>query len=79
MDNVTEFLGIMVVGAALSAVLEYLSRKYDPSSGKMKFFTILGAVIVGGGYVWIRSTPWFSTIITVLTSASAVYALILKK
>lgn len=77
--NIADFVGILIVGSALSLVLEYFSRKFGPTSGKMRAITIVGSIVVGGAYVFVRSTSWFPTIVTVLTAASAFYALILKK
>lgn len=69
----------MVVGAILSVVIDVIKARYETESNTTKLLTIVLAIVVGGGYVWLRSTPWFETTIMVLTTASAVYALLLKR
>lgn len=73
--DIQEFIAIAVVGGVLSVFIEFIKNAFGTSSGKTKLLTIALAVLVGGAYVWIRSTPYFETVILVLTSASAVYAL----
>jgi hypothetical protein len=76
--NITDFLAIAVVGAILSVVVQIIKQAFGTESNTTKLITIALALIVGGLYVWIRSTPYFETAILVLTSASAVYALVMK-
>jgi len=76
--NITDFLAIAVVGAILSVVVQIIKGSFGTESNTTKLITIALALIVGGLYVWIRSTPYFETAILVLTSASAVYALVMK-
>ena len=77
--NINEILSISIVGVALSGLVQYMKAVYGTSGFVTKAFTVLLAFAVGGLYVWIRETPYFVTFITVLTSASTVYALFLKK
>ncbi len=77
--NITEILAITIVGAALSIVIQIIKTQFGTESGATKLLTLGLAVVVGGLYVWIRSTPYFETALLVLTSASAVYALVLKR
>lgn len=77
--NITEILAITIVGAALSIVIQIIKTQFGTESGTTKLLTLGLAVAVGGLYVWIRSTPYFETALLVLTSASAVYALVLKR
>lgn len=77
--NVTEFIAIAVVGAILSVVVQIIKEVFGTESNATKLITIALALVVGGLYVWIRSTPYFETALLVLTSASAVYALVIKK
>ena len=77
-NNFNDFAAILIVGAVLSLIIEWIKGKYGPSSIGSKLITILLSIAIGAGYVYIRSTPWFPTIVTVLTTSSAVYALFLK-
>lgn len=77
--NITEFIAIAVVGAILSVIVQIIKEAFGTESNTTKLITISLALVVGGLYVWIRSTPYFETALLVLTSASAVYALVIKK
>lgn len=76
--NINDFMGITIVGAALSGVIEFIKVKFGPTSGWTKALTVVLAVIIGGVYVFFRDTPVWTTIVGVLTTASAVYALVIK-
>ena len=76
--DINEFLGIAVVGALLSLFIEVVTLKVkNPTVSK--FITLLLAILVAGAYVWVRSTPYFPTIIVVLGTASIVYGFFLNK
>jgi hypothetical protein len=77
--NITEFIAIAVVGAILSVIVQIIKEAFGTESNKTKLITIALSLVVGGLYVWVRSTPYFETTLLVLTCASAVYALVLKK
>lgn len=75
-SNITQFITTYaIVGVLLSAVLEFISRKFDAGGSKMKFISVFFSLAVAGFFVWVKSTPWFPTFLTILSSASAVYAL----
>lgn len=76
--NITEFIAIAVVGAFLSIVIEIIKNKWGTSSNVTKLLTLGLALVVAGAYVWVRSTPYFETVLLVLTCASTVYAFFLK-
>lgn len=76
--DIQEFMGIAVVGAILSFIVELI--KDESSSPRMtKGLTLVLAIIVAGGYVMVRSTPYFETVVTVLGTASIVYGFFLNK
>lgn len=77
--NVQQFVSIMIVGVGLSLLMEWISRKFGVNGGAAKALTLLLSLAVGSIYVWIKDTAYFQTIVLVLTTASTVYALILKK
>lgn len=76
---IQEFLGIAIVGVVLSFLIEVINRKFGIGGARAKALTILLALSVGTIYVWLRSTPYWQTILTVLMAASTVYAFIIKK
>lgn len=76
--EVNDFIGIAIVGAALSVVIQGIKNRFGTESGETKALTIFLALIVGAAYVAIRSTSYFETVILVLSSASAVYAFLMR-
>lgn len=76
--DINEFLGIAVVGALLSLAIEVITAKVS-NPLITKFVTLILAIIVAGGYVWVRSTPYFQTVVLVLGTASIVYGFFLNK
>lgn len=76
--DINEFLGIAVVGALLSLVIEVVTLKIS-NPLVTKFITLVLAVAVAGAYVWVRSTSYFQTVVVVLGTASIVYGFFLNK
>lgn len=76
--DINEILSIGVVGAILSGVVAMVKSKFGIEGYQTKILTVLLAVLVGGAYVWIRSTPYFQTILGVLMTSSTVYAFLRK-
>jgi len=74
-----DFLAITIVGALLSGVVEFTKGMFGESSTKTKLIVIGLSILVGGIYAFLRSTVYWATMVIVLTSASTVYALLLKK
>lgn len=76
--DIQEFLGIAVVGAILSVAIELVMAKVS-NPLLTKAVTLLLAIITAGAYVWVRSTPYFETVVLVLGTASTVYGFFLNK
>lgn len=76
--DINAFLGIAIVGVALSGVVQLMKLKFGTSGWQTKALTVVLALVVAGGYVWIKETPYFETVILVLTTTSAVYAFMKK-
>mgnify|MGYP000114919738 CR=1 FL=1 len=77
--EITEFLAIGVVGGLLSLLIEWVTNKFGTNKTASKAVTLALALVVGGGYVWLRSTPYWETALIVLGAASTVYAFFIKK
>lgn len=75
---VEDFLAISIVGASLSVLVQLIKNSFGTTGNKAKLLTIALALIVGAGYVWLRSTPYFETVLVILGTASAVYAILLR-
>lgn len=77
--NIQDFIAIGIVGVILSGIINFAKKKWGVQSNKTKVLTVALSLIVGAGYVWLRATPYFETVLIVLGSASTVYALVIKK
>lgn len=55
--DITDFLAIAVVGAFLSMVVKVAKEAFGTTSNTTKLITIALALVVGGVYVWLKSTP----------------------
>lgn len=76
---VDEFLGISIVGAALSLGIEWLQGKYGATSKEARGLAIGGSLVLGT-LVWaIAQTPYYQSVLGVLAAASTVYALFFSK
>ncbi len=76
--DIQEFVGIGIVGALLSLIIEAVTLKISNPS-VTKLVTLSLAVVTAAAYVWVRSTPYFETVIVVLGTASTVYGFFLNK
>lgn len=77
-NKMNDLLGITIVGAALSAIIEGIKSRYGTSSWATKVLTILLSIVVGLVYVWLAGTGVWVSILGVLAAASTVYAFFLK-
>lgn len=73
--EINDFLGIAIVGAALSLAIEWLTNKFGTSSTGSKAVAIVLSVVVGGAYWFLSGTAVWQSILGVLAAASTVYAL----
>ena len=74
--EIQSFLEISIIGAVLSIAFNYFKTT---SGTRSKVWAIVLSVVVGGIYVLLRNTVWWTTILGVLASASTIYALFLKE
>lgn len=77
--DIQNFLAITIIGAILSFIIELVNRKFSASAWQSKAITVTLALIVGAVFIWVQSTSFYPTFITILGSASIVYGFILKK
>lgn len=76
--EINDFLGIGIIGVALSVFIEGIKIKYGPTSLTTKVITLLLALGVGTLYVLLSSADWWTTVLGILGAASAVYAFFFK-
>lgn len=72
---VQAFLSIGIVGAALSAGIQWLQNKYGVEGSQTKAIAIFGSIVLGGVIYFVSALPIWSTILGVLAAASTVYAM----
>ena len=76
--DINELLSIGIVGATLSLFIEWAKNKFGTNSTGSRILAIGLSCLVGFAYVYLRNTDLWATIVLVLSSASAVYALFFK-
>lgn len=74
--NINDFLGIAIIGVALSLIVQAIKNVFGTSSLKTKGLTILLSIIVGAGYYFVRQTAWYEPILGILSAASTTWALL---
>ena len=77
--DITDFIGIAVVGSALSLLIGYIKNKFGTDSASTKALVIVLAIVVGGLYFFLRATNWWQTILGILAASQAFYAFFLKE
>lgn len=77
--EINDFLGIAIVGAALSVLIEFITNKFDTTAAGGKAVAIVASVIVGGIYWALADTAIWESILGVLAAASTVYAIFINK
>lgn len=71
--EIQELLSISIVGGLVSVLLERITNDIE-NKNTSKLLVIVASLVFGGVYVWVRSTPYFATVLTILASSSAVFA-----
>lgn len=77
--DINAFLGIAIVGAALSFVIEFITNKLGTNSVRSKAVAIGLSVVVGGLYWYLSGTAIWQSVLGVLAAASTVYAILINK
>lgn len=73
-----DFYSIGIVGVSLSIIVEYIKRRLGPESAASKSMVIMLSGILGCAFYFFNGTPVFLSIVGVLSTASAFYAIFLK-
>lgn len=77
--TISQFLSISIVGVVLSGLIAWLKNALGTTGNTTKVLTAILACIVAGAFVWLQSTPYIQTVVTVLGVASTVFAFFIKK
>jgi len=72
--TLSQILSIGIVGALMSTLFEIINSEFQGNPRRTKLIVIALSVAVGSGYVFIKDTPYFTTVITVLGAASTMYS-----
>lgn len=77
--DIQALLNIAVVGAVLSVIIEAIGQFFATSPAVTKAVTVGLCIAVGSAYVWLQSTPYLATVLTVLAASSTVYAFVFNR
>ena len=77
--QIQDFLQILVVGAALSLLIQFVKNKWSLNAAGVKGFTLALSLVIGVGYVLLRDTPFWQTIVSILMTASTVWAFFMNE
>lgn len=78
--NPSDFLGIVVIGAGASALVQFIKSTFGTKSNKTKLILVLIAIVTGVGYYFLQvHQDLFQIVVTILGTASTIYAFLLKK
>ena len=73
------FLGIGIVGVAISLLIQFVKNKLGTDTMATKAMTVLIALLAGTAYYFLSATSYWASVLGVLTAASTFYAFFLKK
>lgn len=76
--EISTVLSLGVVGAATSVLIQFLKNKYGLESIKAKVFTLVVALVVAGLFYTLTTIGYIETFVSILASASTVYAFFIK-
>lgn len=76
--DIQTFLQIGIVGAALSGFVQLIKEKYGTQGFGTKIITVVLALLFSTAFVFLKDTAFWPTIITILGTASTIYALVIK-
>lgn len=74
-----ELLEIGIVGILASGLIQTIKNTFGTSSNKTKLVTVAVALLGGAVIYFFSGTEYWQSALGVLTTASAVYAFLIKK
>ena len=74
-----ELLTIGIVGTALALLVQFIKNKFGADGIKAQAITIGLSIVIGTVYVFFKDTSWWQTVLAILSSATTVWAFILRK
>lgn len=74
-----ELLEIGIVGVVLTAFIEWVKATFNPDSDTTRVITIALSLVLGAGIWFFSGTAWWQSMLGVLSTATIVWAFIIKK
>lgn len=71
-------IGSALVGTVVSVLGEFIKNKLGLNSNKAKVFILVVSVTLAGAVFFLKNTPYWIPLLTILGSASSVYNFIIK-
>ena len=76
--EIQEFLGIVIIGVALSMAIQFIKTKFGVDTLKTKALTLTLALLLGTRYYFAVQTIWWQNALSILGIASAFWAFFLR-
>lgn len=78
MDLVTQIGSFVIVGVAISALIQIIRQKAGVGSNVAKLLTVALCLIVGAIVYWLAHSAYLQTVLYILGAASTAYGLFIK-
>ena len=79
MDQLQALTSYILVGAGVSALVQYLKTKYGTNSGTTIGIVALISIIAGAGFFFAKDTNFWQSFLSVMGFAGAIYTYIIKR
>ena len=76
--DITNFLGIAIVGIFVSVIINALKNIFKTGSLANKAITLVFCVAFATGYWFLSKASYWETVVGILAAASTFYAFVLK-
>ena len=77
--DITNFVGIAIVGVGVSMVLEFIKAKLGNNTFSSRAVVLALSILCGGVYYFFSGAAWWASMVGVLAAASTFYAFFLAK
>jgi hypothetical protein len=74
--HIQELIGIPIVGTLVATIMQFIKGRLKPPTSQLAVIGL--CIVVGTGYVLAANASWFPIVLGALTSASAIWAIVIK-
>ena len=67
-----------LLGVVISIIVEFIKKKGDTTSIGTGVVLLGGSLLVAAGFVWLRDSEFWPTIVPILTTAAAFHNLVIR-